>query len=88
MVENSTDLSVPGVIKWVLIIGACPCLIKAYQGLVNKKTATGYGSIGASRTNLLLGDDAVKFGWENLGMAALFLAAAWAIWFFWQQHED
>ena len=53
-----------------------------------QKTASGYGQMGASSTELFTGTEAVKYGLENLGLAALSLGIAWALWFFWQQNED
>ena len=65
-----------------------PCFVKAWQGIIGRQTATGYGRYDASTTQLLAGADAVKFGLLNLLYAAIFIAAAWAIWHFWQQYED
>ena len=86
--ENTTNLSVAGVLKWLFIIASLPCFFKAFQGIVLQKTASGYGQMGASSTELFTGTEAVKYGLENLGLAALSLGIAWALWFFWQQNED
>ena len=88
VVDNSTGLSVPGVIKWILVIAALPCLVKAWQGIVQGVTATGYARGDASSAMLLTGSDAVKYGLLNLLYAGLLFTGAWAIWYFWQRYED
>jgi hypothetical protein len=88
MAQNTTGLSFLGVVKWLLVIASLPCFVKAWQGSVGRETATGYGRSDPSTTMLLTGADAVKYGLLNLLYAALLLAAAWAIWYFWQQYED
>lgn len=83
--DNSTGLSVAGVVKWFLIIDCAVFLFKAYQGLIQRKTATGGGNrVG----EYLTGDEAIKLGLQHLGLAVAFGAAAWVIWFFWQRHEE
>jgi len=88
MAENSTGLSFLGIIKWLLVIMSLPCFIKAWQGIIDRQTATGYGRGDAGTTQLLTGGVAIRYGLLNLLFAALFIAAAWAIWYFWQQYED
>ena len=88
MTINSTNLSIPGVIKWLLLIAALPCLVKAWQGIIGRETATGYGRGDAARAMLLTGPDALRYGMLNLLGALALCTAAWAIWHFWQQYED
>lgn len=88
MPENTTGLSLAGVIKWLLVIAALPCLVRAWQGIVHRMTSTAYGSSGFDRSQLLTGNAAVWFGVENLLIAAILIAVAWAVWYFWQQYED
>src|SRR3989442_10488365 len=88
MSQNTTGLSVLGIVKWLLVIASLPCVVKAYQGIIQCETATGYARSDAARASLLTGTDAVKFGLLNLLFAALLIAAAWAVWYFWQQYED
>lgn len=88
MPQNTTGLSIAGVVKWLLVIAALPCLVKAWQGIVDRTTATGYGRSDAATAQLLTGTDALWFGLQNLLFAALLFGAAWAIWYFWQQYED
>lgn len=87
MAENTTGLSVTGIIKWLLVIASLPCLIKAWQGVIVRVTATGYGPRDVNRSYLLTGWDAVRYGWLNLLYAVLLIAGAWALWYFWQQYE-
>jgi hypothetical protein len=88
LADNTTNLSIAGVVKWLLVIALFPCLIKAWQGIVSRTTATGYLRSDASTSRLLTGSDAVWYGLLNVLYAALLMGAAWAIWFFWQQYED
>jgi hypothetical protein len=88
MADNTTNLSIAGVVKWLLVIASFPCLIKAWQGIVSRTTATGYGRFDVNSSQLLTGGDAVRYGLLNVLYAALLIGAAWAIWFFWQQYED
>jgi hypothetical protein len=88
MADNSTNLSLAGVVKWLLVIASLPCLVKAWQGVVQRTTATGYLRSDASTAQLLTGGDAVRYGLLNILYAALLIGAAWAVWFFWQQYED
>lgn len=88
MPDNTTGLSFLGVVKWLLVIASLPCFVKAWQGIVGRETATGYARSAAGSTALLTGADAVNYGLLNLLYAALLLAAAWALWYFWQQYED
>lgn len=82
---NSTGLSAIGAIKWMLVIAALPLFLKAWQGMVERKTATGSGRrVG----DLLTGDAAFRFGLESLWAALVCLVLAWALWFFWQSHEE
>lgn len=85
---NSTNLSLAGALKWLLVIASIPCWFKAWQGVVGRETATGYGRSGAASTRLLTGDEALAFGLWNVLYGVLLLAAAWAVWFFWQRNED
>lgn len=82
--QNTTNLSFAGVVKWILIVGSLPCFVKAYQGIVQRVSAT---SMGRTTGNLLMGDEALKYGIQNLLIALLFLASSWAVWFFWQRNE-
>jgi hypothetical protein len=88
MTENTTNLSFLGVVKWLIVIGSFPCFIKAWQGVIGRQTATGYGRFDAGSTQLLTGADAIKYGLWNLLYGVLAIGAAWAIWYFWQQYED
>ena len=88
MAQNSTGLSISGLIKWILLIAEIPCVINAWQGIVNGVTATGYSRSDAGRAELLTGHDALWFGLRKMLWAALLTGAAWAIWFFWQRYED
>ena len=83
--RNSTGISAIGFIKWIFIINSAVLLFKAYQGLIQRKIATGAGQrVG----DLLTDSDAVMFGLECLVASIVFAAIAWALWFFWQQHEE
>ena len=83
--DNSTNLSVAGVFKWIAIISGGVMLYKAFQGIVLKT-----GAMGSERSvgMPLTGADAVHWGLANLGYAAIAFAIAWALWFFWQRNED
>lgn len=87
MPQNTTGLSILGFIKWALIISSFPCLVKAWQGIILHQSATGYGRYDSAASKLVTGGDALSFGIQNLLLAAVLLAAAWAIWYFWQQYE-
>jgi hypothetical protein len=82
---NSTGLSAVGVAKWFLVVASLPMFVKAWQGLVQKKSAT---SSGRRTGDLLTGDAAVAYGWQALAAGLTALGIAWALWFFWQRHED
>jgi hypothetical protein len=88
MADNSTGLSFTAIVKWLLVIASLPCLVKAWQGIIGRVTATGYGRSDASTTQLLTEGAAVRYGLLNLLYAALLLGAAWALWYFWQRYED
>ncbi len=85
---NSTNLGLAGVFKWLLLIASTPCWIKAWHGIVDRVTATGYGRFGSASTRLLSGDEALRYGLKNVLYAALLVAAAWAVWRIWQRNED
>lgn len=83
--DNTTGLSLAGVIKWIFIIQSGVFLFRAYQGLIQKKTATGAGRrVG----EYLAGNEAITMGLQHLGLSVLCGAIAWALWFFWQRHEE
>ena len=83
--RNSTGISVAGFIKWFFIINSAVFLFKAYQGLIQQKTASGGGRhVGA----YLTGNEAVMMGLQHLGFGIVSGAIAWALWFFWQRHEE
>ena len=86
--ENTTSLSLPGVFKWILLIISIPLLIKAFQGIVLRSTQTGFAGRFGSVGDALRGKEAVLEGLEAFGYAAICIIGAWALWFFWQQHED
>ena len=81
---NDTGLSVPAVLKWLLVIFTIPLWFSAYEGIIKQEVATG----GRVPDRLLLGTDATKFGVCNLVFALALLAAAWAIWRFWESNID
>lgn len=83
--DNTTGLSLAGVIKWISIILSAVFLFQAYQVLVQKKTAT---SAGRHVGEYLVGNEAVMMGRQHLGLSVLCGAIAWALWFFWQRHEE
>lgn len=78
---NSTGLSLAGILKWIAIIA---CGVNVWIGLsaiISKKTSP-------DRSTLLVGNDAVRQGFVNLGWALGLGLLAFAIWFFWQRNED
>ena len=83
--SNDTGLSVPAVLKWLLIIASIPMFIKSFQGIVQQKTAD---NVGRQTGNLLLGSEAVGFGWKCFGIGVLLLGCAWAIWRFCESNID
>lgn len=85
--ENSTGLSLSGFLKWAILIVSIQFVIKAYQGIVNKVSATGLG-IRSGPGELVTEGAAVRYGWQSLGYAVVCWAIAWAIWFFIQRNED
>ncbi len=84
MPDNTTNLSVLGVVKWLMVIGSLPLLWTAWQGIVQQQVAGN----GPPAAQVLTGREAVWFGAQSLLWAALLLAGAWALWFFWQRYED
>jgi hypothetical protein len=82
---NDGGLSIAAVVKWLLAIASLPSFVKAYQGIVERKTAT---SFGRSTGDSLEGERALRYGLANLAIAALLVAGAWAVWRFWQSNED
>lgn len=87
MANNSTGLSLAGIIKWLLIIISFPFFIKAWQGIVGHVTTDDSGN-GHSTGALVTGSEAIHFGGLNLLYAVLCLIGAGAVWYFWQQNED
>lgn len=85
MADNSTNLSLAGVVKWILIISSMPLFVKAWQGLIQHKSATNYGR---TTGDLLEGGEAIAYGWQSLGLALLLLGVAYLVWRFWQENED
>jgi hypothetical protein len=81
-------MSLAAVVKWLLVIGSLPCFVKAWQGIVLRTTATGFGRADAASTRLLTGGEAVKYGLVSLLFAALLLGAAFCVWYFWQKYQD
>ncbi len=84
-------MSLLGFLKWTLVVAALPCLIKVFQGLVMQKTTRSYDFVFFTvwgDLELLTGSAAVTWGLINLGLFVVLLAAAWAVWFFWEQYED
>jgi len=86
--ENSTNMSVAGVLKWLCLIASIDPTIKAFQGIVLRRTAeVDQGDLfvpGHAATQAA----AVKEGLLHLGVAAFFWLIAWALWYFWQRNED
>lgn len=81
---NTTNLSIAGVVQWLLLLMAGISLIPAYQGIVNRKLQTG----GRSRVEFLYGSDAVRAGFAALLVAGGFALGAFLVWYFWQRNED
>ena len=78
---NSTGLSFAGVLKWLLMVLSLPSFVGAYRGIVGQRVAI-------NKSTLVTGTEAVRHGLFNLLVAACFLAASWAVWYFWQRNED
>ncbi|MCH8273161.1 MAG: hypothetical protein IH851_00010 [Armatimonadetes bacterium] len=83
--QNYLDWSISTVLKWFAAILSLPFFVGAYQGIVQRRVATGLASRGGVP---LYGREAVTFGLELLGIAMLCLLAAWSIWYFWERNED
>jgi hypothetical protein len=84
MPENSTGLSIAGIVKWILLLMTLPLLVKVWQGLVLHQTTDNSGRFG----QLVTGGAAVREGLLSLIYLCLCLAGAWAIWYFKQRNED
>jgi len=52
-------------------------VFQAHQALIQQKAS------GANET-YLTGDEAIRYGWNDLTCAVVAVALAWAVWFFWQ----
>jgi hypothetical protein len=67
------------------------CLVKAWQGIVDKKTATGFysrGNSAAVQTSVLkTGKEAALYGWKCLGGGGLLLVVAGGYWFIAKDYE-
>ena len=84
MATNDFGLSIPTVIKWLLVIVSIPLLFRAYEGIFKQEVATG----GRVPDRLLVADEAVRYGFWMLGGAVVCLLVAWAIWKFWEPNID
>jgi hypothetical protein len=82
--RNPTNLSFAGYMKWLFIALAAVTFLKAFQGIVQRKVATG----GKWSQSFVTGDEAVTYGWQMFVFASVFAVASWTAWFFWQRHED
>ena len=82
MPTNPTGMSVAVVTKWLLVIMAIIPAIQAWQGIVDHQVSPGkYGP-------LLTGVAAIGYGKQQLLVAGLLVAAAGAVWYFWQRNDD
>lgn len=86
--KNTTNLSVAGYFKWIALIASIGPVFKAFQGLVLRETATGMPSRSTVPGSVVIADDAIREGLLSLLVAATFWAIAWALWFFFQRHEE
>lgn len=84
MSDNSTGLTLAGIVKWILLISTLPLFVKVWQGLVSRQTTNNTGRFG----QLVTGSDAIREGLLSLLYAALCIAGAWAIWYFKERNED
>jgi hypothetical protein len=84
MADNSTGLSLAGIVKWILLIITLPLMVKVWQGLVMHQTTNYSGRFGA----LLTCGAAIREGLLSLLYSCLCFTAAWAIWYFQQRNED
>ena len=79
--KNSTGMSFAGALKWVLVLFSIPFWVRSWQGIIERKAAV-------SKTEVVGGDEALRIGLLSVVYACLFLAVAWAVWYFWQRNED
>jgi len=79
--KNSTELSFAGACKWILVIFSIPFWVRSWQGIVERKAAV-------SKSEVVGGDEALRIGLLSVLYGCLFLAAAAAVWYFWQRNED
>lgn len=73
-------------VKWLLAIVSVPFWMKAWGGIFEREVSTLYGRNDPAEE--LTGRAALHFGLWNLLYGALCIAAAWAVWYFWQQNEE
>lgn len=84
--QNSTGLSFAGIVKWFLVIVGLLFLPAAWSGIVSRQVTHAESKSGP--VEVLTGNDALRYGLVQAGYALLFLAAAFAVWFFWQRNEE
>lgn len=78
--QNSTGLSFAGIVKWILMIVSIPFWLNAWSGIVSRNVTHAESKSGP--VEVLTGSDALRFGLSQAGYALLFLASAFAVWFF------
>lgn len=72
--------------KWFLAIVSIPFWMNAWSGVVARSVTHAKAKSGP--VEVLTGNDALRYGLVQAGYALLFLAAAFAVWFFWQRNEE